>query len=81
MLIVGAGKMGEVAVRHLASAGAKTIRVTNRSSEAAQELALKFKGTAVPFDELTCWMARSDVILVSTAAQQVSDRAPMWRAA
>jgi glutamyl-tRNA reductase len=71
ILIIGAGKMGEVAVRHLAAAGAKTIRVTNRSLDAARELAAKFSGAAVPFDQLPYWMARSDVILVSTGAQHM----------
>jgi glutamyl-tRNA reductase len=71
ILIIGAGKMGEVAVRHLAAAGAKTIRVINRSLDAARELARRFDGTAVPFDQLTYWMSLSDVILVSTGAQQV----------
>jgi glutamyl-tRNA reductase len=71
ILIIGAGKMGEVAVRHLAAAGAKTIRVTNRSLDAARELARRFDGTAVPFEQLTYWMSHSDVILVSTGAQQV----------
>jgi glutamyl-tRNA reductase len=71
VLIVGAGKMGEGAVRHLAAGGAGCIRVTNRSRDAAEELADRFRGSAVPFEELTAWMARSDVIIVSTASPHV----------
>ncbi|HYK87137.1 MAG TPA: glutamyl-tRNA reductase [Acidobacteriota bacterium] len=71
ILIVGAGKMGEVAVRHLSASGATTIRVTNRSFEAAQELASKFRGTAVPFEELTQAIMRSDIVITSTGSKEV----------
>ncbi len=71
ILIVGAGKMGEVAVRHLAAAGASTIRVTNRSPEAAQELASRFKGTAVPFGDLTQTVSLSDIVITSTGSREV----------
>ncbi len=71
ILIVGAGKMGEMAVRHLASSGAGMIRVANRSREAAEELAAQFKGEAVPFQDLVHWMVRSDIVIASTAAQGI----------
>ncbi len=71
ILIVGAGKMGEVAVRHLVSSGAARIRVANRSQEAARELAARFSGEAVKFADLAHWMAQSDIVIASTAAQEV----------
>jgi glutamyl-tRNA reductase len=71
ILIVGAGKMGEMAVRHLSSSGAATIRVSNRSAQAAKELAARFHGEAVPYEELVHWMAHSDIVIASTAAQEV----------
>jgi glutamyl-tRNA reductase len=71
ILIIGAGKMGEVAVRHLCASGAGAIRVTNRSPEAARELALKFKGTAVPFGELLPWISQSDIIIASTGSPDI----------
>ena len=80
ILIIGAGKMGEVAVRHLVSSGAATIRVANRSAEAARDLAAQFKGEAVPFADLTHWMARSDIVIASTAAQGVIIARPMVEA-
>ncbi len=69
ILIIGAGKMGEVAVRHLVSCGATTIRVANRNPEAAERLAAEFRGEAVSFSDLVHWMARSDIVIASTAAQ------------
>jgi glutamyl-tRNA reductase len=70
ILIIGAGKMGETAVRHLSSCGAAIIRVSNRSFQAAEELAARFHGQAVPFEELVHWMALSDIVIASTAAQE-----------
>ncbi len=70
ILIVGAGKMGEASVRHLAEAGAKAIYVTNRSPEAAQELAGRFRGMAVPFAELREWISRCDIVITSTGASE-----------
>jgi glutamyl-tRNA reductase len=71
ILIVGAGKMGEAAVRHLADVGAKALYVTNRSPEAARELAAQFDGLAVPFAELKAWIARVDIVITSTAASDM----------
>jgi glutamyl-tRNA reductase len=77
ILIVGAGKMGEVAVRHLVSSGVKTIYVANRSMEAAIELASRFHGDAVPFSELRGWIARVDIIITSTGAPEILIDRPM----
>lgn len=71
ILIVGAGKMGEAAIRHLADVGAKALYVTNRSSEAAMELAGRFNGLAVPFAELNTWIAQADIVITSTAASDM----------
>ena len=80
ILIVGAGKMGEVAVRHLASAGVEFIRVTNRSHQAAIELAEKFQGTPVPYSELQRWAARSDIVITSTGSPEVLIDFPLAQA-
>jgi glutamyl-tRNA reductase len=70
ILIVGAGKMGETTIRHLVGIGAKAVYLTNRSPEAAQELACRFHGMAVPFAELREWVSRSDIIITSTGASE-----------
>ncbi len=71
ILIVGSGEMGEAAVRHMTASGATQIRVANRSPEAAQRLAERFQGEAVPFENLVQWLAKSDIVITSTASQQV----------
>lgn len=71
ILIIGSGKMGETAARHMASSGASCIRVTNRNPEKAQNLAARFQGEAVPFENLAWWVARSDIVIASTGSQDL----------
>jgi glutamyl-tRNA reductase len=71
ILIIGSGKIGEIAVRHIASAGASVIRVTNRNPEKAQKLAAQFQGKAVPFENLAHWVAQSDIVITSTGSPDV----------
>ena len=51
VMIIGAGKMGEACVRHFAKKGARSVLVSNRSFERAQNLATEFGGRAVRFDK------------------------------
>jgi glutamyl-tRNA reductase len=71
ILIVGTGKMGETAVRHLAESGVGKIYVTNRSFDAAQELAGRFDGIATPFTELPNSIAIADIVITSTGASEI----------
>ena len=66
--LVGAGKMCELAARHLIAHGAGTIFVANRTHERAQKLASKFSGQAIRWDELDDTADRADIILTSTGA-------------
>ncbi|MFH1575213.1 MAG: glutamyl-tRNA reductase, partial [Acidobacteriota bacterium] len=71
VLVVGAGEMAELAVRHLVAGGAKTVRVANRSPEAGQRLATEFSGQAVPLSDLAHWVAMSDIVLTSTGSPEI----------
>ncbi|MBN1571003.1 MAG: glutamyl-tRNA reductase [Acidobacteria bacterium] len=71
ILIVGAGQMGEDAIRHLAETGTKAVYVSNRSPEAARDLAIRFSGIAVPFEELPHWISRADIVITSTGASDI----------
>ncbi len=68
VMIIGAGKMGEACVRHLAKRGAKTVLVSNRSLERAQNLAAEFGGRAVNFDECRQALAIADIVVSSTGS-------------
>src|SRR5581483_8647626 len=66
--LVGAGKMSELAARHLLAHGAGSIFVSNRTYERAQELAARFGGEAIRFDALYDNADRADIVITSTGA-------------
>ncbi|MGH9446584.1 MAG: glutamyl-tRNA reductase [Terriglobia bacterium] len=68
VFIVGAGKMSELAARHLTSSGAKSIFVSNRTYERALELAAVFHGEAIRFDAIFDHLALTDIVITSTGA-------------
>lgn len=68
VMILGAGEMSRLTAQSLVSRGAKSIFVSNRSFERAQELASEMGGTAVRFDAWQETLARVDVVISSTAA-------------
>ncbi len=68
VLLVGAGEMAKLAARHFIASGVRHVRVTTRSPQHAVELANRFGGTAVPFEEFREDMATADIVLVSTGA-------------
>jgi len=70
VLLVGAGKMSELAARHLVEQGVFPVYVTNRTWARAQEMARALAGTAVPFDELSTALAAVDIVISSTGAAE-----------
>ncbi len=70
VLVVGAGKMSAVAVRHLRGNGASEILVTNRSPEKAEALAAEVDGVARSWDDLPDLLTVADVVISSTASPE-----------
>ena len=68
VLIIGAGKMSELAARYLVANGVSGIIVSNRSYQRAVDLAKEFSGRAVKFDELYNHLPDSDIVISCTAA-------------
>ena len=68
VLIVGAGKMSEQAARHLVNQGAASVLVANRTYERAEQLAQRFGGKAVRFDDLYLHADQADIIITSTGS-------------
>jgi glutamyl-tRNA reductase len=68
VFIVGAGKMSELAARHLMAHGCASIFVANRTYERAIGLAQKFDGQAIKFDDLYATCDRADIVITSTGA-------------
>lgn len=70
VLIIGAGKMGEACLRHLAKKSARSVLVANRSYDRAVNLASEFGGRAVRFDECLEAMIEADIVVSSTGSPQ-----------
>jgi glutamyl-tRNA reductase len=68
VLLIGAGEMAELAVDHLIRHHAGTIYVVNRTFERGLQLAKRFKGTAIRFDELLDQIVHVDIVISSTGA-------------
>ncbi|TYR82251.1 glutamyl-tRNA reductase [Priestia megaterium] len=68
VLILGAGKMGELAVQNLYGNGVKKVTVVNRTFEKAQQLAERFLGEAKQLTELQCALVEADIVISSTGA-------------
>jgi glutamyl-tRNA reductase len=70
VLLVGAGKMSELAAKHLVEQGAFPIYVVNRTWSRAQDLARALSGTAVPFAELDVALGSVDIVVASTGSPE-----------
>jgi glutamyl-tRNA reductase len=72
VFLVGAGKMSELAARHLVQQGAGAILVTNRTHERARRMAEEFEGNVipqvVPFENLYEAAGNADIVISSTGA-------------
>ncbi|WP_456273851.1 glutamyl-tRNA reductase [Bacillus sp. AK031] len=69
VLILGAGKMGELAIQNLHGSGATKVTVINRTFEKAVSLADKFNGHAKTLQELQCALVEADILISSTGAK------------
>jgi glutamyl-tRNA reductase len=70
ILIVGAGKMSELAARHMMQHGADSMMVANRTHERAVRLAEQFLGEAIRFEDLQERAHEADIIITSTGSSE-----------
>ncbi len=68
VLLIGAGEMAELAVEHLIRHRVGETLVANRTFEKGLELARRFNGKAVRFEEIPEQLKHVDIILSSTGA-------------
>ncbi len=82
ILIVGAGKMSELAVRHLIQHGASSLLIANRTESRAHEIAARIAEqisatpiatTILPFDQLHTHAHLADIVITSTGAGAASN--------
>jgi glutamyl-tRNA reductase len=70
VMIVGSGKMGELAAKHLHRSGASKILVTNRTFSRAQDLAAIFDGKAVEYSAFPGMLHEVDIVIASSGARE-----------
>jgi len=71
VLVLGAGRMGELTLQHLVGAGADRIFVITRRYERAVELARRIQGEAVSFAHMKECLLQVDIVISSTSAPNV----------
>jgi glutamyl-tRNA reductase len=68
VLLVGAGKMTELAAKHLVRSGARATVLGGRTFAKAEELAAALGGRAAPFESLRQELAEADIVISGTGA-------------
>ena len=68
VMLIGAGKMSELAARHLRRVGAEQIYVTNRTRARAEEMAGLFQGTIIEYDAFLGALPEVDIVITSSGA-------------
>ncbi|WP_419659529.1 HemA: glutamyl-tRNA reductase [Desulfosarcina variabilis str. Montpellier] len=68
VMLIGAGEMAELAVEHLIRNRAGAITVANRTFARGVELAKRFSGEAIKFEEIPDTIKNVDIIISSTGA-------------
>jgi glutamyl-tRNA reductase len=69
VLILGAGKMGELAAQNLHGSGVRKVTVINRTFEKAIDLAGRFAGQAKTMGELEGSLVDADILISSTGSK------------
>ncbi len=70
VLVIGAGKMGDLTLQHLSTLRPGSILVTNRNPERAEAAAARWGGKAIPFEQLERALIEADVVVSTTAAER-----------
>jgi glutamyl-tRNA reductase len=69
ILVLGAGKMSDLATVNLISRGVESVFIANRSPERAERLAKRFGGRAVGLEAVEEELEHADVVVASTSAR------------
>ncbi|MBM7554601.1 glutamyl-tRNA reductase [Thalassobacillus pellis] len=69
VVILGAGKMGELAAKNLHGSGVKKVTVINRTMAKAQLVADEFNGEARTMEDLQSTLKDADILISSTGAK------------
>jgi len=70
VLLIGAGKTGELSAKRLSESGVKHLKIANRTMERAEKLAEQLGGCTVPFENILQSAATSDIVISSVTARE-----------
>ena len=70
VLVIGAGKMGDLTLQHLKGLNPGRIQITNRNPDRAEAAAARWHAQAVPFDRLGQALIEADLVVSTTAAAE-----------
>ena len=70
VMVIGAGRMGRLVVRHLMEGGVKSIMITNRTFERAVELSKEYRGSPIRFEDYHRYLKLAEVVIGSTESPQ-----------
>jgi glutamyl-tRNA reductase len=70
VLVIGAGKMGDLTLHHLKALSPGRILITNRNQERSEAAAFRWNGQVVPFDCLGQALIEADLVVSTTAAPE-----------
>ena len=68
VMLIGAGKMGDLVARHLQRSGVSSLMVTNRTFERAVELAAQFHGNPIRIEDFSRYLRLADLVIGCTSA-------------
>jgi len=71
VMLIGAGKMGDLMARHLQSVGVQTLMVTNRTFERALAVAEKIQGNPIRFEDFVRYLAMCDLVIGCAGVPEV----------
>ena len=71
VMLIGAGKAGDLMARYLQSNGVRSMMVTNRTFERAVELAEKIQGSPIRFEDFPRYLKMADLVIGCAGAPEV----------
>lgn len=70
VMLIGAGKMGDLVARHLQRSGVSSLMVTNRTFERAVQLAAEFRGNPIRFEDYPRYLKLADLVVGCTGSPE-----------
>jgi glutamyl-tRNA reductase len=71
VMLIGAGKMGDLMARHLQRSGVHSLMVTNRTFERAVELAGRIHGSPILFEDFPRYLTLADLVIGCTGSPEI----------